>query len=75
LGRTFQTPQICYNMSAVENVMLGSHLQLDSRLTPAALRRRSIVAADRECRQRAAYLMAYVGLDRYIRRRTPGAMP
>ncbi|MBN8442776.1 MAG: ABC transporter ATP-binding protein [Thauera sp.] len=74
LGRTFQTPQICHNMSAIENVMLGSHLQLDSRLAPAALRRRSIVSADKQCRARAAELMNYVGLGRYLEE-SPGAMP
>lgn len=74
LGRTFQTPQICHNMSAIENVMLGSHLQLDSRLLPAAFRRRSIRHADKECRARAAELMHYVGLGCYLTE-SPNAMP
>ena len=29
LARTFQNLQICMNMSAIENVMVGAHLRLD----------------------------------------------
>ena len=32
VNRTFQNLEICMNMSAVENVMVGRHLRLDHRL-------------------------------------------
>ena len=38
VARTFQNLQICMNMSAVENVMVGAHLRLDRNLFKAALR-------------------------------------
>ncbi|MEI6660656.1 MAG: ATP-binding cassette domain-containing protein, partial [Comamonadaceae bacterium] len=37
LARTFQNLQICMNMSAIENVMVGAHLRLDRNLFKAAL--------------------------------------
>uniref|UniRef100_UPI0035B4C286 ATP-binding cassette domain-containing protein n=1 Tax=Zoogloea sp. TaxID=49181 RepID=UPI0035B4C286 len=38
VARTFQNLQICMNMSAIENVMVGAHLRLDRNLIKAALR-------------------------------------
>ena len=32
VARTFQNLQICMNMSAIENVMVGAHLRLDRNL-------------------------------------------
>ena len=32
MARTFQNLQICMNMLAIENVMVGAHLQLDRNL-------------------------------------------
>ena len=74
LGRTFQTPQVCMHMSAVENVMLGRHLKLESRLLPSVLRLPRIRDGEREARDRAAELMEYVGLQGYIND-DPGSMP
>lgn len=66
LNRTFQNLQLCMNMSAIENVMLGRHLHLEGRFLPALLRLPRITRADRECRERAAELMEFVGLGEYI---------
>jgi branched-chain amino acid transport system ATP-binding protein len=74
LGRTFQTPQMCMHMTAVENVMLGRHLHLDGRLLPAALRLPRIRDGEQEARGRAAELMEYVGLADYLND-DPGSMP
>lgn len=74
VGRTFQTPQICHNMSAVENVMLGAHLRLDTRMLPAALRLRRIVREDQACYEEARQLMGFVGLQSYLDA-TPESMP
>ncbi len=69
VARTFQNLQICMNMSAIENVMVGAHLRLDRNLFKAALRWPSLRAHDRELRQEAAELMAFVGLGAYTNAR------
>ncbi len=66
VARTFQNLQVCMNMSALENVMVGAHLQLDRNLVKAALRFPSIRKRDLQLREEAAELMRYVGLDRFI---------
>ena len=69
VARTFQNLQICMNMSAVENVMVGAHLRLDRNLVKAALRFPGLKKRDRELRTEAAELMAFVGLEQYIETR------
>jgi branched-chain amino acid transport system ATP-binding protein len=66
LARTFQNLQIFFNMSAVENVMIGMHLKSDTRFMPSLLRFKSITAGDRKNRERAAELLDFVGLSDYI---------
>jgi branched-chain amino acid transport system ATP-binding protein len=66
MARTFQNLQICMNMSAIENVMVGAHLRLDRNLLKAALRWPSLRRRDRELRQEAAELMRFVGLEQYV---------
>ena len=65
VARTFQNLQICMNMSAVENVMVGAHLRLDRNLFKAALRWPSIKSRDRELHAEALELMRFVGLQAY----------
>lgn len=65
VARTFQNLQICMNMSAIENVMVGAHLRLDRNPLKAALRWPSIKRRDAELRQECAELMRFVGLDQY----------
>ncbi len=72
MSRTFQNLQICMNMSAIENVMLGRHLHLDGRFLPSLFRLPRIVRGDREARERCAELMEYVGLGRYINAEASG---
>ena len=66
LARTFQNLQICMNMSAIENVMVGAHLRLDRNPLKAALRFPSLRRRDAELRLEAAELMRFVGLEPYI---------
>ena len=66
VARTFQNLQICMNMSAIENVMVGAHLRLDRNLLKAALHFPAIVRRDRELHGEAAELMRFVGLEKYI---------
>jgi len=69
VARTFQNLQICMNMSAVENVMVGAHLRLDRNLIKAALRLPSITRRDAELRAEALELMRFVGLDKFAESR------
>ena len=74
VARTFQNLQICMNMSAVENVMVGAHLRLDRNLFKAALRWPSLKKRDRELHAEACELMRFVGLDAFVNARAD-AMP
>ena len=66
IARTFQNLQICMNMSARENVMVGAHLSLDRNLLKAMIRWPALRRSDRALSTLAAELMSYVGLDGYI---------
>lgn len=74
VARTFQNLQICMNMSAIENVMVGAHLRLDRNLIKAALRLPTLRKRDAEARAEAAELMRFVGLDAFVDARAD-AMP
>ncbi|MBL8665479.1 MAG: ABC transporter ATP-binding protein [Candidatus Odyssella sp.] len=74
LARTFQTPQVFLNMSAVENVMVGAHRHLRSGLLPAIARLGRFRAAEKACRADAAALMERLGLGRY-RDAEAGSLP
>lgn len=69
VARTFQNLQICMNMSAIENVMVGAHLRLDRNPFKAALRLPSITRRDAELRAESAELMRFVGLAEYVESR------
>ena len=66
VARTFQNLQICMNMSALENVMVGAHLRLDRNLIKGALHLPSITRRDAELREEAAGLMEFVGLGKQV---------
>lgn len=66
VARTFQNLQVCMNMSALENVMVGAHLRLDRNLIKGALHLPSITRRDDELRDEAAGLMEFVGLGRQV---------
>ncbi len=64
MSRTFQNLQVCMNMTACENVMLGAHLHASSGLLSGMLgltRRR-----DAALRASAEQLMEYVGVGAYL---------
>jgi branched-chain amino acid transport system ATP-binding protein len=67
LARTFQNLQIFFNMSAVENVMVGMHLKSDTRFIASLLRFNSIIVGDADNRERAGQLLEFVGLGDYIK--------
>ena len=66
VSRTFQNLQLAMGLSAIENVMLGAHLKLNSGLLAAMIRWPGLAASDRRLRERAADLMAFVGCGAYI---------
>ena len=66
LSRIFQNLQVFFNMTALENVMVGHHLHCDRRMLPAQLRLPRIVQGDARCRAFAAELMETVGLGDYL---------
>lgn len=65
MSRTFQNLQVCMNMSAIENVMVGAHLRLSQGLLASVLHLPGLRRADRACRDRAAELMDFVGVGAY----------
>jgi branched-chain amino acid transport system ATP-binding protein len=67
MSRTFQNLQVCMNMSALENVMVGAHLQLHTSLFAGMLRLPRLRSRDRECRDEAARLMDFVGVGKYVK--------
>ncbi|MFC5475832.1 ABC transporter ATP-binding protein [Paraherbaspirillum soli] len=66
MSRTFQNLQVCMNMRAIDNVMVGAHLRLDQGLLPAIFRTSGMRRADRLCRDEAAHVMQFVGVGRYL---------
>ncbi len=66
MSRTFQNLQVCMNMSAIENVMVGAHLRLNQSLIAGMLRLPSVRRADALCRDEAAALMDFVGVGSYV---------
>ncbi|HEX6138479.1 MAG TPA: ABC transporter ATP-binding protein [Casimicrobiaceae bacterium] len=66
MSRTFQNLQVCMNMSAIENVMVGAHLRLDPGLFAGMLRLPRLRRSDQACRDEAASLMDFVGVGRYV---------
>lgn len=72
VARTFQNLQICMNMDACENVMVGAHLRLDRNLLKAAIRFPALARRDREIKREAEELMRFVGLGDYVDARADG---
>jgi len=66
MSRTFQNLQVCMNMSAIANVMVGAHLRLSQSLMAALLRSASLRRAEQTCREEAAELMRFVGVGKYV---------
>ncbi len=66
MSRTFQNLQICMNMTAIENVMVGRHLHLNRNFLAAMLRLPGVVRGDRACQEKAAELMQFAGIGAYL---------
>ncbi len=66
MSRTFQNLQIFFNMTAIENVMVGHHLHLNRDFFAALLRLPAIARGDAACRDLAVELLQLVGLEDYL---------
>ena len=66
IARTFQNLQVFFNMSALENVMVGRYMQERCGLASALLCSPRLARAEHACREEAAELMRYVGLQDYL---------
>jgi len=66
MSRTFQNLQVCMNMTALDNVMIGAHLHLNQNMFASMLRLPSVRRADSACRDEAARLMEFVGVGAHI---------
>jgi branched-chain amino acid transport system ATP-binding protein len=62
VGRTFQNLQVFFNMSALENVMVGRWQHERCTLASALLRLPRMVREERRCREAAYDLLEFVGL-------------
>lgn len=67
MSRTFQNLQVCMNMSAVDNVMIGAHLSLGTGLLRGMFRPPALRRADAQCRERALELMDFVGVGAHAK--------
>ena len=66
IARTFQNLQVFFNMSALENVMVGRYLHERCGLVSTLLHSPRLARAERACREEAAELMRFVGLQHYL---------
>jgi len=65
MSRTFQNLQIFFNMTAIENVMVGSHLHLNRNFFASFFGMPQIRNGDRHCRETCLELLDFVGLKDY----------
>jgi branched-chain amino acid transport system ATP-binding protein len=65
IARTFQNIKLFRTMTAVENVQVGMHSQLRSRVTGMVLRTPFVRREEKEAYERARELLRFVGLRRH----------
>ncbi len=65
MSRTFQNLQIFFNMTAIENVMVGAHLHLNRGFLASFFGLPQIREGDRHCRETCLELLDFVGLLEY----------
>jgi ABC-type branched-subunit amino acid transport system ATPase component len=65
LARTFQDIQLFYDMSVIDNVMIGCHRLSRAEVLAAMLRPAWVRAEEARIRERARECLAFVGLDSF----------
>jgi branched-chain amino acid transport system ATP-binding protein len=66
VARTFQNLQIFFNMSVLENVLVGCHLRLRGNFLSTMLRLPASVAEEKKARIWAQQALQFCGLDDYL---------
>ena len=66
VSRTFQNLQMFFNMSVLDNVMVGCHLRTRSGLISAALRLPRVIREEEQARQWAREALEVCNLDHFI---------
>ncbi len=66
ISRTFQNLQIFFNMSVLDNVMIGRHRHLERGFLPALFRLPQIVRSDGAGRKHATDMLRFVGLGGHL---------
>jgi len=74
IGRTFQNIRLFAQMTALENVLVGMHCRLHSRIIASIVRTPKVKREEAEARDRARELLTYCGLSRRHEERA-GALP
>ncbi len=64
ISRTFQNLQIFFNMSALENVMVGCHLQSSSHFISAMFRFPSVCKEEKRVHQQALQALKFCNLEK-----------
>lgn len=74
ISRTFQNLQVFYNMTVLENVMVGCHMRTRTGLIKAALRLPSVIREERQVREWSMEALALCGL-KHLADREAGSLP
>jgi branched-chain amino acid transport system ATP-binding protein len=74
VSRTFQNLQMFFNMSVLDNVMVGCHLRTQSGLFSGALRLPNILKEESQARQWSQDALKFCGLEQYVSREA-GSLP
>ncbi|WP_432474389.1 ABC transporter ATP-binding protein [Amphritea sp. HPY] len=74
ISRTFQNLQVFYNMTVLENVMVGCHMRTRTGLIKAALRLPSVIREERQVREWSMDALALCGLE-HLADREAGSLP
>lgn len=66
VSRTFQNLQIFFNMTVLENVLVGCHLRLQGNFLSTLLRLPMNIAEEKKARQWAEQAIRFCGLEEYL---------
>lgn len=62
MSRTFQNLQVCMNLSAVDNVLIGAHLKMNDGLLAGILQTAALRESEAHWRAKAREVLQFVGL-------------
>lgn len=68
LVRTFQNVRLFKQLTVLENLLVAQHTQVESRLVPGLLKRKSYRDSEAQAKQRALQWLDFMGLRQYANR-------